>query len=79
LETAYLTFARASKVIAEELYQIKLHDQLLDHVRSVLDEARQQLQDDKISPYIITEGQYYFKMEQRALLLDELHQRLGQI
>lgn len=78
LERAYVELARLNKQIVEFSYHVQLHDTILDHVRDVLAEARQQLQNDKVSPYQITEGQLYHEMEQRALLLDELTQKLAE-
>lgn len=75
LESMFLTIARATKAVVEIQYQLNLHDELLNRVESILSEARRQLEDNKISPYQVTEEQVFRMMEERAMMLDYLKQQ----
>lgn len=75
LEEVFLTFARATKSVVEMQFRINLHDELLNRVEFILAEARRQLEDDKISPYQLTEDMVFKMMEERAILLDELKEQ----
>lgn len=73
LELIYSEFAAMHKRVVELVSSVNLHDEIEIHVRQILDETAQQLQDDKITPYQLTEGQLYHLMESKALAFDSLY------
>ena len=73
LEMAYTDLAAMNKHIVELISGVNLHDEIEVHVRQILDETQQQLQDDKITPYQLTEGQVYQLMEQKAQAFDTMY------
>jgi Rha family phage regulatory protein len=75
VESLYISLAQQHKEFVEQCYQLVLHDVLLDHVNEVIANVRQQLDDDKISPYQLTEDQLVKLMEDRAKMIFDLEQQ----